>query len=71
MLDMYLFQSLHEVREQTEKWLKEYNEERPIVITDSSLRSFGLTKVLNCALRARRARFAICPQAVAFLCDRR
>jgi len=27
VLDMY--QSLAEVREQTEKWLKEYNEERP------------------------------------------
>jgi putative transposase len=29
VLDMYVFQSLHEVREQTEKWIKEYNEERP------------------------------------------
>ena len=29
VLDMYVFQSLNEVREQTEKWLKEYNEERP------------------------------------------
>jgi putative transposase len=29
VLDMFVFQSLHEVREQTEKWLKEYNEERP------------------------------------------
>jgi hypothetical protein len=26
---MFVFQSLAEVREQTEKWLKEYNEERP------------------------------------------
>jgi putative transposase len=29
MLDMFVFQSLSEVREQTELWLKEYNEERP------------------------------------------
>ena len=29
VLDMFVFQSLAEVREQTEQWLKEYNEERP------------------------------------------
>ena len=29
VLEMYVFQSLQEVREQTEKWLREYNEERP------------------------------------------
>ena len=29
VLDMFVFQSLSEVREQTEMWLKEYNEERP------------------------------------------
>ena len=29
VLGMFVFQSLYEVREQTEKWLKEYNEERP------------------------------------------
>jgi putative transposase len=26
---MYIFQTLTEVKEQTEKWLREYNEERP------------------------------------------
>jgi putative transposase len=29
VLDMFVFQSLSEVREQTEWWLKECNEERP------------------------------------------
>lgn len=29
VLDMYIFQTLAEVREQTESWLREYNEERP------------------------------------------
>ena len=29
VLDMFVFQTLTEVREQTEKWLREYNEERP------------------------------------------
>ena len=29
VLDMFVFQSLSEVRAETEKWLKEYNEERP------------------------------------------
>ncbi len=29
VLDMFVFQSLEKVREQTEPWLKEYNEERP------------------------------------------
>ncbi len=29
VLDMFVFQTLNEVREQTEKWLMEYNEQRP------------------------------------------
>jgi len=29
VLDVFVFQTLNEVREQTEMWLKEYNEERP------------------------------------------
>jgi hypothetical protein len=29
ILDMFVFQSLAEVRQQTEQWLKEYKEERP------------------------------------------
>jgi len=29
LLDMFVVQSLNEICEQTEKWLKGYNEERP------------------------------------------
>jgi putative transposase len=29
VLDMYVFRTLEEVREQTERWIREYNEERP------------------------------------------
>lgn len=29
VLDMYVFRRLEEVREQTERWIREYNEERP------------------------------------------
>ena len=45
VLDMYVFQSLHEVREQTEQWLREYNEERPHdALGDMTPREFLLTK---------------------------
>ena len=44
VLDMFVFQSLDEVREQTEKWLKEYNEERPHdSLGDMTPREFLLT----------------------------
>ena len=29
MLNMYVFKTLSEVRELTENWIREYNEERP------------------------------------------
>ena len=46
VLDMYVFQSLNEVREQTERWLKEYNEDRPHdALGDLSPREFLLTKI--------------------------
>jgi putative transposase len=42
---MFVFQSLNEVREQTEKWLKEYNEERPHEsLGDMTPREYLLTK---------------------------
>jgi putative transposase len=45
VLDMYVFQSLNEVREQTEKWLQEYNEERPHdALGDMTPREFLLTQ---------------------------
>ena len=45
VLDMFVFQTLQEVREQTEKWLKEYNEERPHdALGDLSPREFLLTQ---------------------------
>jgi putative transposase len=44
VLDMFVFQSLDEVREQTEQWLKEYNEERPHdSLGDMTLREYLLT----------------------------
>lgn len=46
VLDMYVFQTLNEVREQTERWLKEYNEDRPHdALGDLSPREFLLTKI--------------------------
>ena len=45
VLDMFVFQSLDEVREQTEKWLKEYNEERPHdALGDLTPREYLLTQ---------------------------
>jgi len=45
VLDMYVFQSLNEVREQTEKWLTEYNEERQHdALRDLTPREFLLTQ---------------------------
>jgi putative transposase len=45
VLDMFVFQTLNEVREQTETWLKEYNEERPHdSLGDMTPREFLLTQ---------------------------
>ena len=42
VLDMFVFQSLEEVREQTEKWLLEYNEESGHMKLWASKRFYGL-----------------------------
>jgi len=45
VLDMFVFQTLNEVREQTEMWLKEYNEERPHdALGDMTPREYLLTQ---------------------------
>jgi putative transposase len=45
VLDMYVFTTLDEVREQTEKWLNEYNDDRPHdALGDLSPREFLLTQ---------------------------
>jgi len=45
VLDMYVFRTLNEVREQTETWIKEYNEERPHdSLRDLTPREFLLTQ---------------------------
>jgi putative transposase len=45
LLDMFVFQSLLEVRDQTEKWLKEYNDERAHdSLHDMTTREYLLTK---------------------------
>jgi len=42
---MYVFQSLDEVRDQSKKWIKEYNEERPHEsLGDLTPREFLLTQ---------------------------
>jgi putative transposase len=46
VLDMFGFQTLNEVREQTEKWLQEYNEERPHdTLGDMTPREYLLTQI--------------------------
>src|SRR5712671_2149296 len=46
VLDMFVFQTLNEVREQTEMWLKEYNEERPHdALGDMTPREYLLTQI--------------------------
>jgi putative transposase len=43
---MFVFQTLNEVREQTEKWLQEYNEERPHdTLGDMTPREYLLTQI--------------------------
>jgi putative transposase len=45
VLEMFVFQTLNEVREQTEMWLREYNEERPHdSLGDMTPREFLLTQ---------------------------
>ena len=45
VLDMFVFQTLNEVHEQTEKWLQEYNEERPHdALGDMTPREYLLTQ---------------------------
>jgi len=45
VLDMFVFQTLDEVREQTEMWLTEYNEERPHdALGDMTPREYLLTQ---------------------------
>jgi putative transposase len=45
VLDMFVFQTMNEVREQTEMWLKEYNEERlHDALGDMTPREYLLTR---------------------------
>ena len=54
VLDMFVFQSLDEVREQTEKWLKEYNEERPHdALGDLTPREYLLTHKPEISINSR------------------
>jgi putative transposase len=56
VLDMFVFQTLQEVRQQTEKWLREYNEERPHeALGDMTPREYLLTQnyVRACPLNSR------------------
>jgi putative transposase len=54
VLDMFVFQSLQEVREQTEQWLKEYNEERPHdALSDLTPREYLLTHKPEISINSR------------------
>jgi len=44
VLDMFVFQRLSEVREQTEQWLKEYNENDHDSLRDLTPREYLLTQ---------------------------
>lgn len=51
VLDMFVFQSLDEVRQQTELWFKEYNEERPHgSLGDMTPREYLLTQMPETSL---------------------
>jgi putative transposase len=51
VLDMFVFQSLEEVRQQTEIWFKEYNEERPHgSLGDMTPREYLLTQMPEISL---------------------
>ena len=41
---MFVFESLNEVREQTEKWLREYNEEHHTSLGNMAHREYLLTQ---------------------------
>ena len=57
MLDAYVFETVEQVREITEIWLREYNEERP---HDSLGRVPPLTFMPR-PITARESSFKLCP----------
>jgi putative transposase len=50
VLDMFVFQSLEEVRQETEIWFKEYNEERPGSRGDLTPREYLVTAMPEISL---------------------